>query len=109
MIEIDGNGLFVTAALCCRAIDEAVAAGHDKSLLRWSISPSQRRAIMHFVIASCSPVIVDEIVNHGAPGCGMWCGIPFVVDPGISKTAIVLEVVTKTEPVAIMRNMGETR
>lgn len=109
MIELDANGCYITASFCCRAIDEAVTAGHDKSTLRWRVSPSQRRAIMHFIVTSCSPVVVDEVVGHGTTEHGMWCGVPFVVDRDISDTGVVLEVITATNPVAILRGLALTK
>jgi hypothetical protein len=106
-IDVDAQGLRVTASLCIRMVDEASLAGYERKHMRWRVSPSQRRCILRFVTESCSAATMDTIVARGGDETGTWVGVPYIVDPDISNTGIVLEVVSPGVPVGILRGLSE--
>lgn len=96
--ESDAQGMSVDLPVCMGLIEKAVAAGHDRRLLRWRVSPAQCFA-MNWWKMGCSTdnrSLMGDFDSGAAYESGTFAGIPFAVDRTLPADRIVLDLLAPT-------------
>lgn len=97
---------FINLQTAMWAVDQVLTEGrHLKRDLRWRVSLAQRTAILQFGLMLCANPSVAREIELGSVDSGVFCGIPFYVDPKLDDDKIILEAALLWEGVVSLEGL----